>query len=375
MAALCLWATRCLSAFPQPHPSPCPRPPSFSTPKSGSRWQQAFAPASPPRLQRLPLTFTLAWASTTQSCVVSTGGCRRCCAAVAAVAPATAATTHGPPCPATHPSLPLPNALFPPTHARAQAASWCPSSISASSCASSPRLFRPSKGVRGGRSFISGEGGQCRAAVWMDRAVDGGGGTARGIQPAQRSTRGGDDDDAQRPACVGAVDSFLPPEFDLPSIQALFRAVDYVGLSAYIPQANVRFQVRACRPWPADCRVARTGRLCRVATLGQPLPAAPHPCLVPELGPLSLVPLLMPLIALTCRRLVCAACVRPPIRSRASWRGSCHAWTKVRRAAARPPGVVGLGCMCHVVTLGACWAPPHAASMWPHCCSMPPPCR
>ncbi|KAI3431611.1 hypothetical protein D9Q98_004660 [Chlorella vulgaris] len=45
---------------------------------------------------------------------------------------------------------------------------------------------------------------------------------------------------AQFPAAFAAVES----EFDLPAIQALFTGpeISYVGLSAYIPQANVQFQ-------------------------------------------------------------------------------------------------------------------------------------
>lgn len=33
-------------------------------------------------------------------------------------------------------------------------------------------------------------------------------------------------------------------EFDLPAIQAFFDSIDYVGLSAYIPQSNIRFEVQ-----------------------------------------------------------------------------------------------------------------------------------
>ncbi len=33
-------------------------------------------------------------------------------------------------------------------------------------------------------------------------------------------------------------------EFDLPAIQSFFKdAIDYVGLSAYIPQSSIRFEV------------------------------------------------------------------------------------------------------------------------------------
>ncbi|KAL4440114.1 hypothetical protein ABPG75_003115 [Micractinium tetrahymenae] len=43
---------------------------------------------------------------------------------------------------------------------------------------------------------------------------------------------------AKFPAAFQAVKG----EFDLPAIQSMFSAIDYVGLSAYIPQANINFQ-------------------------------------------------------------------------------------------------------------------------------------
>lgn len=59
----------------------------------------------------------------------------------------------------------------------------------------------------------------------------------------------------ERPGCAPAVQPCMrrpdlqqhtrPPaaaEFDLPSIQSLFKAIDYVGLSAYIPQSDTHFQ-------------------------------------------------------------------------------------------------------------------------------------
>lgn len=51
-----------------------------------------------------------------------------------------------------------------------------------------------------------------------------------------------------------------PAEFDLPSIQDFFTgpAVDFVGLSAYIPQADVRFEASAGRNRRQPRRLACT---------------------------------------------------------------------------------------------------------------------
>ena len=102
-----------------------------------------------------------------------------------------------------------------------------------------------------------------------------------------------------------------PPEFDLPAIQAFFNtAIDFVALSAYIPQASPRFQVGG----RVRCAVAVGRGLALVANRAW-----------------SAARLLSP--SLTTRP---PAHAHPPARgtaparcrSPASWRGSCPAWTR-----------------------------------------------
>ena len=63
----------------------------------------------------------------------------------------------------------------------------------------------------------------------------------RQLSTASHSALGGA---AQERASLLLPLPLLAAEFDLPAIQDFFDSIDYVGLSAYIPQSNTRFEVQ-----------------------------------------------------------------------------------------------------------------------------------